>query len=78
MAARIVGLASGLILGLGFGTGGLGTAISGLLADTLGLYAVMWILAIIPALGAFLAVFIRTGKGENRMFKERKDNAVRS
>jgi FSR family fosmidomycin resistance protein-like MFS transporter len=75
---QFVGLASGLILGLGFGTGGLGTAVSGFLADKLGLYAVMWILAIIPALGAFLAVFIRTGKSENRMFKERKYNAVRS
>jgi FSR family fosmidomycin resistance protein-like MFS transporter len=61
---QFVGLASGLILGLGFGTGGLGTAVSGFLAAKLGLYAVMWILAIIPSLGAFLAVFIRTGKSE--------------
>jgi FSR family fosmidomycin resistance protein-like MFS transporter len=63
---QFVGLASGLILGLGFGTGGLGTAISGLLADTLGLYAVMWILALVPALGAFLAVFIRTAGNEKQ------------
>jgi FSR family fosmidomycin resistance protein-like MFS transporter len=63
---RFVGLASGLILGLGFGTGGLGTALSGFLADRLGLSAVMWILAIIPALGAFLAVFIRSSNHERR------------
>jgi FSR family fosmidomycin resistance protein-like MFS transporter len=59
---QFVGLASGLILGLGFGTGGLGTAFSGFLADTFGLYQVMWILALAPVLGAFLAVFIRTGR----------------
>jgi len=58
---QYVGLASGLILGLGFGTGGLGTAFSGYLADRLGLYQVMWILALAPVLGAVLAAFIRTG-----------------
>jgi FSR family fosmidomycin resistance protein-like MFS transporter len=63
---QFVGLASGLILGLGFGTGGLGTAFSGFLADTLGLYQVMWILALAPVLGALLAVFIRTERSQNR------------
>jgi FSR family fosmidomycin resistance protein-like MFS transporter len=63
---QFVGLASGLILGLGFGTGGLGTALSGFLADRLGLYQVMWILALAPVLGALLAVFIRTAKNEKR------------
>jgi FSR family fosmidomycin resistance protein-like MFS transporter len=38
---QFVGLASGLILGLGFGTGGLGTAFSGFLADKFGLYCSM-------------------------------------
>ena len=61
-----VGLASGLILGLGFGTGGLGTAFSGFLADALGLYQVMWILALAPVLAALLAVFIRTPKSEKQ------------
>ena len=65
---QFVGLASGLILGLGFGTGGLGTAFSGFLADAFGLYQVMWILALAPVLGAFLAVFIRTARSE----KERR------
>ena len=59
-----VGLASGLILGLGFGAGGLGTAFSGFLADKLGLYQVFWILALAPILGAALAAFIRTGRSE--------------
>ncbi len=61
-----VGLASGLILGLGFGAGGLGTAFSGFLADKLGLYQVMWILALAPVLGAALAAFIRTARSEKQ------------
>ncbi len=63
---RYVGLASGLILGLGFGTGGLGSAFSGFLADRLGLNSVLWILALAPVFGAVLAAFIRTGSRENR------------
>ena len=58
---QYVGLASGLILGLGFGTGGLGSAFSGFLADRLGLDQVLWILALAPILGAFLVAFIRSG-----------------
>jgi len=57
---QYVGLASGLILGLGFGTGGLGSAFSGFLADRLGLDQVLWILALAPILGAVLVAFIRT------------------
>ena len=63
---QYVGLASGLILGLGFGTGGLGSAFSGFLADRLGLYQVVWILALAPVLGAVLVAFIRTGSSEKR------------
>lgn len=65
---QYVGLASGLILGLGFGTGGLGTALSGFLADKLGLYQVMWILALSPVLGAALAAFIQTGEVKSRKY----------
>jgi FSR family fosmidomycin resistance protein-like MFS transporter len=57
---RNLGLASGLILGLGFGTGGLGTALSGLLADTFGLYKTFWLLALVPFLAAGLTFFIKT------------------
>lgn len=64
---RYLGLASGLILGLGFGTGGLGTALSGFLADKLGLYPVTWILALVPALGAVLTIFIKTD-ARNKVF----------
>ena len=55
-----LGLASGLTLGLGFGTGGLGAALTGYIADHAGLTTAMWILAIVPAAGALLALFVRT------------------
>ncbi len=55
-----LGLASGLSLGLGFGMGGLGAAFTGYLADTIGIYGSMWVLALVPALGAFAAMPVRT------------------
>ncbi|MBW1803894.1 MAG: MFS transporter, partial [Deltaproteobacteria bacterium] len=59
MLPRHLGLASGLILGLGFGTGGIGSALSGYLADVFGLTQTVWILAFVPAFCALLAAFIR-------------------
>ena len=56
---RYLGLASGLILGLGFGTGGLGTALSGYLADMFGLYQTFWVLALAPILSVGLAFLIK-------------------
>ncbi len=54
-----LGLASGLTLGLGFGTGGLGTALSGWMADGLGLTETMWVLALVPASASLFAAFIK-------------------
>jgi FSR family fosmidomycin resistance protein-like MFS transporter len=56
---RQLGLASGLILGLGFGTGGLGTALSGYLADNFGLYQTFWLLAFAPLASAALTALIK-------------------
>jgi FSR family fosmidomycin resistance protein-like MFS transporter len=56
---RHLGLASGLVLGLGFGAGGLGTALSGHLADSLGLTNAVWILVFVPLLGAVLTAFLK-------------------
>ena len=55
-----LGLASGLILGLGFGTGGLGTALSGWMADVIGLTNAMWVLALVPVMSSLLAAFTKT------------------
>lgn len=57
-----LGLASGLILGLGFGTGGLGAALTGSLADRFGLDAAFWVLAMAPLLSIPLVALIKAGK----------------
>jgi FSR family fosmidomycin resistance protein-like MFS transporter len=56
---RNLGLASGLILGLGFGTGGLGVAASGWMADHMGLYQTLWIMALVPVTASLLAALIK-------------------
>lgn len=53
-----VGLASGLILGLSFGMGGVGAAVLGLFADHWGVPATLWIISFIPLGGCLLAAFI--------------------
>jgi FSR family fosmidomycin resistance protein-like MFS transporter len=55
-----LGLASGLTLGLAFGAGGLGVAMSGLLADLLGLHTSVWILVVLPGLAGLLALTLRS------------------
>jgi FSR family fosmidomycin resistance protein-like MFS transporter len=57
---RYMGLVSGLILGLGFGTGGLGVAVSGWIADHLGLQQAIWFMALVPVMASLLAAFIKT------------------
>jgi FSR family fosmidomycin resistance protein-like MFS transporter len=52
---RHLGLASGLALGLAFGTGGLGVAVSGFLADLIGLTPSLWLLVLLPGLAGVLA-----------------------
>jgi FSR family fosmidomycin resistance protein-like MFS transporter len=61
---RYLGLASGLILGLGFGTGGLGAALTGYLADHFGLQTAFWILAAGPLAAVGLAMFIKNPRAE--------------
>jgi MFS transporter, FSR family, fosmidomycin resistance protein len=57
---RNLGLASGLTLGLGFGTGGLGVGLSGFLADALGLWTSLWLLVLLPGLGGLLALALKS------------------
>jgi MFS transporter, FSR family, fosmidomycin resistance protein len=49
---RNVGMASGLILGLAFGMGGVGAALLGAFADRFGVPLTLWLIAFLP-LGAF-------------------------
>ena len=56
---RHLGLASGLVLGLAFSTGGVGTALSGYIADMIGLYQTLWFLTFVPILGALLTALIK-------------------
>jgi FSR family fosmidomycin resistance protein-like MFS transporter len=62
MAQRLmpgrVGVASGLILGLGFVTGGLGVPITGSLADLFGMQAALSSLAVVLLLGSLIALTV--------------------
>jgi FSR family fosmidomycin resistance protein-like MFS transporter len=53
-----VGMASGLILGFAIGTGGIGAAVLGLVADRWGIPLTLWIIVFIPWLAFILAALI--------------------
>jgi FSR family fosmidomycin resistance protein-like MFS transporter len=55
---RNVGLASGLILGLSFGMGGVGAAVLGIFADLWGVPATLWVISFLPVGGFALALLI--------------------
>jgi MFS transporter, FSR family, fosmidomycin resistance protein len=60
---RHVGLSSGIIYGLAFVTGGVGVALTGVLADTWGLVPVLNLLAVLPLLGALLCRLLPGAQG---------------
>jgi MFS transporter, FSR family, fosmidomycin resistance protein len=68
---RRLGLASGLTLGFGFGMGGVGVALSGRIADWIGLHDTMWILAFVPVLGSIVTALVRTAPGRRPAQEER-------
>lgn len=53
-----VGMASGLILGLSLGMGGVGAAVLGIFADQFGVPLTLWVTALIPWGAFLLAIFI--------------------
>jgi len=55
---RNTGMASGLIVGFAIGAGGLGVTGLGWIADHHGVPAVLWISALLPALGFVAARFL--------------------
>jgi FSR family fosmidomycin resistance protein-like MFS transporter len=53
-----IGMASGLILGLASGMGGIGATLLGVLADHFGVPATLWVIAFMPLLSSLLTVLI--------------------
>jgi FSR family fosmidomycin resistance protein-like MFS transporter len=70
MAQRLVpgrvGVASGVILGLGFVTGGIGVPITGRIADLFGMQTALASLTVLLALGSMVALTIPTGRKTER------------
>ena len=66
MAQRLVpgrvGVASGVILGLGFVTGGIGVPITGRIADLFGMQVALASLTILLAIGSLIALTLPTGR----------------
>ena len=66
MAQRLVpgrvGVASGVILGLGFVTGGIGVPITGRIADLFGMQVALASLTILLAIGSLVALTLPTGR----------------
>ena len=55
---RHVGVASGMIFGLAFVTGGIGVSLTGVLADAWGLLPALTMLPVLPVLGAGLCLLL--------------------
>jgi FSR family fosmidomycin resistance protein-like MFS transporter len=55
---RRLGTAAGLIVGLAIGTGGIGVALFGLVADHWGIVATLRLIAVLPLVGFGLALFL--------------------
>jgi FSR family fosmidomycin resistance protein-like MFS transporter len=62
-----LGVASGLTLGLSFGAGGVGVALSGILADLIGLLPSVWILLVLPGIAGLLALRLASVRGPERL-----------
>lgn len=61
-----LGIAAGVTLGLGIGVGGIGTAPLGILADHLGLQVTLLTVAMLPVLGALIALTLPRRQGGAR------------
>ncbi|MBI4322542.1 MAG: MFS transporter [Chloroflexi bacterium] len=59
MLPKNMGVASGLVLGLAFVTGGIGVSITGLAADSVGLYQALAVTSLMPLVSALLCINLR-------------------
>lgn len=64
MLPRSVGVASGLILGLGFATSGIGVGLTGALAEQIGLFEALNIIWILPLLAALFTLALKRPERE--------------
>lgn len=71
-----VGIATGLILGLGFVTGGIGVPITGRLADTFGIQQALLMLSIVAAGSVLLAFMIPSDEALAKKMQENADLAA--
>ncbi len=80
MAQRLVpgrvGVTSGVILGLGFVTGGIGVPITGHLADAIGIQAALMSLGILCGLGALVGLTLPRGAGADEWATDLEPLAV--
>jgi len=65
-----VGMASGVILGLGFITGGIGVPITGAIADALGIQTALMLLGVLLVAGAALGLTVPAAKMERSSAEE--------
>ncbi|NMB42310.1 MAG: MFS transporter [Firmicutes bacterium] len=65
-----IGLASGLTLGFGVGTGSIGVTLLGAVADQVGLPLVMNVICLLPLLGIILALTLPDIRGQEPIVKE--------
>jgi FSR family fosmidomycin resistance protein-like MFS transporter len=62
-----LGVASGLTFGLSFGAGGVGVALSGIMADLFGLLPSVWMLLVLPGIAGLLALSLASGHSVERL-----------
>lgn len=55
---KLLGIASGLMMGFAIGTGGIGATILGRVADVWGMPAALWCIVLLPILGFILSLFL--------------------
>jgi FSR family fosmidomycin resistance protein-like MFS transporter len=60
---RHLGMAAGLIVGLAIGTGGVGVALLGWIADHWGLLATLRVITVLPVLGFVVALLLPEPRG---------------
>jgi FSR family fosmidomycin resistance protein-like MFS transporter len=67
---RRVGMASGLVIGLSIGLGGIAAVILGAVADSVDLKSALYVTAVTPVLALLLALLLPSSRGQRRLEPE--------